>query len=79
MNITCKFLESLQGRMESSFILELKNDQKDIFQTQSLAQFILDRAAFLVRKGSKTTKVLTLVTLWCNIPAPLGGNKMVSK
>lgn len=49
----------------------------NIFQTQSLAQFIFDRAAFFVRKGSKTTKVLTLITLWCNIPAPLGKNKMV--
>lgn len=49
-----------------------RNDQMDIFQTQTSAQLILARAASLVRKGS-TTKVLLIVTSWhVIIPAPLG-------
>lgn len=45
----------------------------DIFQTQTSAQLILARAASLVRKGSKMTKVLLIITLWhVIIPAPLG-------
>lgn len=45
----------------------------DIFQTQTSAQLILARAAFLVRKGSKRTKVLLIVTLGhVIISAPLG-------
>lgn len=50
-----------------------RNDQMDIFQTQTSAQLILARAASLVRKGSKPAKVLLIVTLWhVIIPAPLG-------
>lgn len=50
-----------------------RNDQMDIFQTQTSAQLILAGAASLVRKGSKITKVLLIVTLWyVIIPAPLG-------
>lgn len=53
--------------------LRTRNDQMDIFQTQTSAQLILARAASLVRKGSKITKVLLIVTLWhVIIPAPLG-------
>lgn len=49
-----------------------RNDQMDIFQTQTSAQLILAGAASLVRKGSKITKVLLIVTLWyVIIPAPL--------
>lgn len=45
----------------------------DIFQTQTSAQLILARAAACVRKGSKPTKVLRVVTLWHVItPVPLG-------
>lgn len=48
------------------------SDQVDIFQTQTSAQLILARASSLVRKGSKVTKVLFIVTLWhVMIPAPL--------
>lgn len=50
-----------------------RNDQMDIFQTQTSAQLILARAAFLVGKGSKRTKVLLIVTLGhVIISAPLG-------
>jgi len=49
-----------------------RNDQMDIFQTQTSAQLILAGAASLVRKGSKITKVLLIVTLWyVIIAAPL--------
>lgn len=52
--------------------LRTGNDQGDIFQTQTSAQLILARASPLVRKGSKVTKVLLIVTLWhVMIPAPL--------
>lgn len=51
--------------------LRTRNDQMDIFQTQTSAQLILARAASLVRKGSKITKVLPIVTLW-HVIAPLG-------
>lgn len=52
--------------------LRTGNDQGDIFQTQTSAQLILTRASLWVRKGSKVTKVLLIVTLWhVMIPAPL--------